>query len=150
MAGQARSERRRQRARRARRSRTLAPSPLDLPRAALGTTERLPISGERFLAEHPEMERPFPSSYNPSAWPDPAHSTLAQGALRGWPRRGMIALMLFMLLGALVGVAQMAGALGARNGTWGQNLLFGLLICGLSGIQAFACARALPRPAARR
>lgn len=88
------------------------------------------------------MGRPFPSPYNPSACSDSARSplraTLARGEVRGWPRRGMIALMQFMLLGALVGVAQMAGALGARNGTWEQNLLFGLLICGLSGIQAFA------------
>ncbi len=154
MARQARSEERRRRALRARRSRTIAPLLMDLPRTALGTTERIPASGERFLAEHPEANYPLPSPYNVGAWLDPARSitrgTLAVAGSPGWPRRGVIVLLLVMLVGAIGGVAQMVGAVGLWGGSGIQNFLFGLLFCGLFGLQAFAFARRLLRPSAVR
>ncbi len=153
MAKLARSEGRRRRARRMRGSRTIAPSPLELPREAFGTTARVPTGGERFRAERPELHQQGLSPYNPARWIGTDGATtrgsLALSESRGWMRRGMIVLLLVMLLGAIGGVAQMAGALGARGGTWGQNFLFGLLFCGLFGTLTFAFARRLLRPAAR-
>ena len=147
MASRTRSEERRRRARRPQRSQTIAPSPMNLPRAAFGTTERVPTGGEQFLAEHPELGKPFSSPYNPYVWLDPARSParvmVAQGEVRGWPRRGMIVVLRVMLIGIVGGVAQMVGAVSARSGIWGQAFLLGLLLLALSGLQAFAFARRL-------
>ncbi len=154
MAKQGRSELRRQRAHRVPQSHPTAPLLLDLPRTALGTTERVPTDGERFLAEHPELERPVLSPYNPYAWLDPARSparaTLAQGEMRGWLRWGLIVVLLVMLAGAIGGVAQMVGAVTARGGLWGEGFLSGLLFCSLFGALVFAFAHRLLRPDARR
>ncbi len=154
MAKQGRGELRRQRAHRVPQSHPTAPLLLDLPRTALGTTERVPTDGERFLVEHPELGRPLLSPYNPYAWLDPARSparaTLAQGESRGWPRLGMIVLLLIMLVGAIGGVVQMVGPLGARSEVWGQYFLFGFLLCGLFGTLSFAISRHLLRPSTSR
>ncbi len=154
MAKQTRSAGRRQRAQHLRRAHPIVPAPLARSRSSLGTTAQIMPDGERFLAEHPELHQQSLSPYNPARWIGTDGATtrgyLALAESSGWLRRGMIVLLVIMLVGAVVGVAQMVGAIGARNGTWGQNFLFGLLGCGLFGTLTLALAWRLLRPAARR
>ena len=154
MAKRTRSEERRRHARRAKHSQSLAASPLDRQRSSLGATARIMPDGERFLAEHPELHQQYLSPYNPARWigTDGAttRSYLALAESSGWPRRGMIVLLVIMLVGAIVGAAQMVGAIGARNGMWGQSFLFGVLGCGLFGALTLALAWRLLRSTARR
>lgn len=154
MTRQTRSDMRRLRARRAMRSRPAPTSPLDLPRAAFGTTARITPAGEQFLTEPPELYRQHLSPYNPARWIGTDGATtrgyLALAESNGWPRRGMIAPLAIMLVGAALGIAQMAGALGERNGAWGMNFLSGLVIGGPLVLVSFATVRRLLRPAAGR
>ena len=62
----------------------------------------------------------------------------------------MIALLVILLVGAAVGIAQMVGALGARSGAWGLNFTYGLVIGGPLALLAFAIMRRVLRSAMGR
>ncbi len=154
MARRNRSEERRRNARRAKDPQPLAASPPDRSRLSLGTTARITSDGEQFLTEHPELYQQSLSPYNPARWigTDGAttRSYLALAESSGWPRRGMIVFLAIMLVGAVSGIAQMVGAIGARSGVEGLNFFYGLLLSGPLVLLSFAIARRLLRPTVGR
>ncbi len=157
MAKLARSEGRRRRARRAPRSRTIAPSPLDLPREAFGTTALATPDAarrsEELIAEDPDLRAYIRSPYSPDTNVRVGRfltrGQLAMAESHGWTRRMMVVVTAMMSAGAVGGVVLVANAIGVRAGTWGATALQGALMVGLFGMQAFAFARRLLRPAAR-
>lgn len=158
MAKLARSEGRRRRAQRPQRSRTVAASPLDLPREALGTTALATPDAarrsEELLAEDPDLRAYIRSPYSPDtnvrAGRFLTRGQLAMAESHGWTRWMMVVMTALMSAGAVGGAALLAKAIGVREGTWGATALQGALMLGLFGTLTCAFARRLLRSTARQ